>query len=101
MSEPIDPREMRKRILHFAYGHRDLHGQPQQWGSQNLHGCSSMVQQVISLAQREGFSGEDTMAMIAYHALLSLEQANKRLFDLAVATIPTNHPLNTLAKGQA
>lgn len=100
MSEPIDPREMRKRILQYSYGLGSLSGEPQEWG-RTLHGGSAIVHQVLTYASREGLSGEDTMAMLAYHALVSLEQANKRLFDLALATFPTDHPLNTLAKSPA
>lgn len=100
MSEPIDPREMRKRILQYAYGLAPL-SEDLKERRETLHGGSALVSQVLTYASREGFSCEDTMAMLAYHALLSLEQANKRLFDLALATFPSDHPLNTLSKGQA
>lgn len=92
MSEPIDPREMRKRITLFSYGRAALNGQPQTYGSTG----HAMVRQVLTYAQREGYSGEDTMAMLAYHALLNLEQANQRLLDLAYTTLPDQHPLKTL-----
>ena len=92
MSEPIDPREMRKRILQFSYGRASLSGEPQTWFSAG----HAMVHRVLTYANREGYSGEDTMAMLAYHALLNLEQANQRLLDLAYTTLPDQHPLKTL-----
>lgn len=52
---------------------------------------SSVIANVLHSAELNGLSGEDTYAMLAYHALLMLEEAWRRELDTAFL-----HPLPPL-----
>lgn len=50
----------------------------------------NLVHRILTLAEREGWSGEDTMTMIAYHALLEREEMREMLVNHAMTT-PAKH----------
>lgn len=43
---------------------------------------SALIKQCLYTAARTGMSGEDTYVLLAYHALLQLERAHRRLQEL-------------------
>jgi hypothetical protein len=70
---PLDPRDMRKRIMRAAYRGERLDGK---------HGLTvSIAHAVLRTAEHAGYSGEDTMTMLAYHAILQLEQMQDLLTE--------------------
>lgn len=86
VSKPQDPRDMRKRITEVAYRGGRMDG-----NSLHLYqfsAAAAMARTCMHAAAAAGYSGEDAMTMLAYHALLSLEQANDRIFEF-VSTRPT------------
>lgn len=86
MSDPIDPREMRKLIMNYAHGRASLDG-TRAWPTE-CDAAKSLVRNVLQAAQFNGLSGEDAMTMLAFHALTSLAEANKRLLDM-ISVTPT------------
>lgn len=72
MSEPKDVREMRQRINQAVRGYGDrVDGK--QTGMAGIAPMSSMIRAVLMLAERDGWSGEDTMTALAYHAIVRCE----------------------------
>ena len=70
-----DPREMRKVIRETAYrGHRfDT--------SNSASLASPIARNVLMAAERDGWSGEDTMTALAYHALLEIDRLYSQLIE--------------------
>ena len=42
---------------------------------------NSLIRAVFDMAQREGLSGEDTYALLAYHALVAKEEMEQQAID--------------------
>lgn len=76
MAELTDVREMRKAITEMSYtGNSILEGP----GGYSF--SAVLARHCRDAALYQGLSGEDAMTLLAYHALLSLEKANKSLLD--------------------
>ena len=69
-------RDCRQRIN--AAGRRDMRVD----GSKGTPTTGSLIRSVLTLAEHEGYSGEDTMTLLAFEALKLLEQANDRQLDM-------------------
>lgn len=80
MNEPIDPREMRRRIDRYSRGMETLDGNPgrQTFPQRGVHMSSA----VLNAARYLGYSGEDTMTVLAYNALVQLAEVEKQLSEL-------------------
>ena len=80
MSEPLtDPREIRKLLNDAAYRGGRIDGNKDVFGCMNMP--ASMMQNVMRMAEAQGYSGEDAMTVLAYHALLRYEDALDRLIE--------------------
>ena len=64
------PNEVRKLLQEVAYGQRHIDGKYYSF-SDRYDLTNSLVHQVFSAANFHGWSGEDRMTMLAYHALLA------------------------------
>lgn len=64
-----DPREMRKILDEAAY--RGVHPLAKQW---DYPLSVTLVHNLMEFCRYNGFSGEDTMTVIAYHLLLEVER---------------------------
>lgn len=84
MDETIDPREMRKRIAEASRRGTPVSGKAVPPGQMTVGGV--LARHIMIFAEREGMSGEDTMTMLAYHALIALEQSQARLLEMAMLT---------------
>lgn len=85
MDNLIDPREMRKRLHQVAFGHARIDGRnPTGWITRSP--VSSLAHTVMRMGEMHGWSGEDLMAVLAYHALLECE----RLMDRALQEAAMN-----------
>lgn len=82
--ELTDVREMRKAITEMSYTGNSILAGP---GGYSM--AAILARHCRDAAQAQGLSGEDAMTLLAYHALLSLEKANKSLLDYALCT-PTS-----------
>lgn len=88
-----DPREIRKRLTEAAYRGSRIDGLES--GSNAMNVPASMVRNVMNMAEANGFSGEDAMTLLAYHALLRYEDALDRLIDqLNISPAPPFAPPN-------
>lgn len=75
MTEPLtDPREMRKALRMAAWRGLRIDGKPAIMPSP----AANLARTAHHAAEHAGWSGEDEMTVLAYHALLALEQANDR-----------------------
>jgi hypothetical protein len=89
MSEPLtDPREIRKLLNEAAYRGGRIDGNKDSFGCMNMP--ASMMRNVLRMAEAQGYSGEDAMTVLAYHALLRYEDALDRLIQQLNIT-PTPH----------
>lgn len=79
--EITDVREMRKAITEMSYTGNSILEGPGQYSM-----AAVLARHCRDAAQHQGLSGEDAMTLLAYHALLSLEKANKSLLDYALCT---------------
>ena len=80
MSEPLtDPREIRKLLNDAAYRGGRIDGNKAVFGCMNMP--ASMMRNVMRMAEAQGYSGEDAMTVLAYHALLRYEDALDRLIE--------------------
>ena len=87
MAEPLnDPREIRKLLDRVAQGRDRVDGTP----ARIFNLASNITHRVFMVAQHEGLSGEDTMTMLAYHALLAYESAADRAVESIMMT-PVSH----------
>jgi hypothetical protein len=87
-----DPREMRKVMMLAIHRGDRIDGNDFPY---KINSASALARNVIYSAESMGYSGEDTMTMLAYHALLALEQSNDRLLEMANLSptplmVPTN-----------
>ena len=85
-TEPLtDPREMRKVLQEAARGDARVDGKP--LGQWSMPPASSLIRNALHAGHHAGWSGEDTMTVLAYHALRAYESAYEsaydRLLDLA------------------
>lgn len=79
--EITDVREMRKAITKMSYTGDSILAGP---GGYSM--AAVLSRHCRDAAQAQGLSGEDAMTLLAYHALLSLEKANKSLLNYASCT---------------
>ena len=80
MSELLtDPREIRKHLHLAAY--RGARIGPQAAPERFPSSASSLARNCLRMGEAMGYSGEDTMTALAYHALVQLE----RVTDLMLA----------------
>jgi ABC-type tungstate transport system permease subunit len=69
MNHPLtDPRELRKLMLEVSRGSQTI--------------GASILREVFVFSERQGYSGEDKMTLLAYRALLELENVTARLIEL-------------------
>lgn len=73
-------RDMRKAINDARAGYTRADGTGKRG---TLPPTSAMIQACLIMCQREGLSGEDTMTVLAYHALVGYE----KLHDLVMEQI--------------
>lgn len=64
----LNTRKIRKQILDCAYGRAPLN---KSMGNDSM--VCALIRQTLNLAARDGLSGEDTMTILAFNALLQLE----------------------------
>jgi len=83
-SNLTDPREIRKHLYRAARTGERIDGKPGNHLSVGIE--AGLVRRVLDLGIYSGFSGEDTMTVLAYHALLMMEQAYDRVLDVSIAT---------------
>jgi len=83
VSDPIKPddvRAMRQRIFRaHRVSFERIDGK--QLSPFHIARGSAIVRHVLNMAEIHGWSGEDTMTAMAYHALLGLEAATDRLLE--------------------
>lgn len=72
-----DPRDMRVAIDQAAWRGERIDGS----GRPAISCAAGLAKNCLTTARIAGFSGEDTMTLLAYHALLMLEQLNDRLLE--------------------
>jgi hypothetical protein len=70
MKELTDVREMRKALRDMSYTGSNLGGDRPDYGP-----TAALARNCLRAAEAQGFSGEDTMTLVAYHAILQLEKA--------------------------
>ena len=75
-----DPREIRKLLQEIAY--RGSRIDRKESGEYAISMTGNITRHVMQMAEIQGYSGEDTMAMLAYYALLQYESAMDRLLDM-------------------
>lgn len=80
--EPIDPREMRKRITEAARGYDRLDGKP----ARTFTPAAALMRNTLDASRYLGWSGEDTMTALAYHALLQVEKLTDMVLEQAYLT---------------
>jgi hypothetical protein len=80
MIKPLtDPREIRKLLTNAAYRGDRIDGKRGRFEGMNTP--SLMARNVMQMAECNGYSGEDAMTVLAYHALLYYEDALDRLIN--------------------
>lgn len=92
MKELTDVREIRKLLDAAAFRGERIDGNPQ--GFPSISVVASLVRQVMDLGRHQGYSGEDTMTLLAYHALLRYEQMTDQIL-YAHNTTPTGRVILT------
>lgn len=86
-SEPKDVREMRQRINRAAYGRERVDGKDVR---DSIPPAGALINAIMNLAQRDGWSGEDTMTALAYHALVQYESMYDRVLDgIVISPMPS------------
>lgn len=91
MSKPLsDPREIRKALQRTAYRGGRISDDRQD--SMGL----PLVRAVLNMCESLGYSGEDTMTVLAYHALLAYENLLDAERERLVMSI--NPPIFVLPK---
>lgn len=91
MDNLTDPREMRQRLLRVAYGRERVDDRP--IGMTEISPTSALVNFCMRMGEREGWSGEDTMTALAYHALLRCEALQDNvLYDFSIRPSPFMTP---------
>lgn len=94
MTEPLtDPREMRKVLQEAARGDARVDGKP--LGHWSIPPASSLIRNALHAGHHAGWSGEDTMTVLAYHALRVYESAYDRLLDVANCMPSCTSPSST------
>lgn len=84
-TEPLtDPREMRKVLHEAARGCARVDGKP--IGQWSIPPASGLIRNALHAGQHAGWSGEDTMTVLAYNALRLYEDAYDRMLDVAKFT---------------
>lgn len=79
MSEPLtDIREMRKALRAAALRGDRIDGKPHSPSGLGISIASTLARNAYHAAQHAGWSGEDEMTLLAYHALRELEQSHDR-----------------------
>lgn len=81
-----DPREIRKLLMDVAFRDSRIDGNNVNYNA--INAPASMVHHVMNMARARGYSGEDTMTVLAYHALLRYEDALDRLLNTTILTAP-------------
>lgn len=83
--EPLnDPKEIRKHLTNVRY--RGLRVDGKELNRSSISTTAAMVNNIFSLAEAQGYSGEDAMTMLAYHALLQ----NEKLMDMQLEFLQTS-----------
>lgn len=72
-----DPREMRKILHEMSY----TGDSPFKGAQRGFSASGSLVRHVLRAANHQGMSGEDVYTMLAYHALIQLEEARGLLLQ--------------------
>ena len=88
----VDPREMRKRMLNYRFDQCGLDG-TQYPSALPYRGAQILARRVMVLCEREGYSGEDAMTVLAYAALVQLEKhVNATLDELVTRPLGNYYP---------
>ena len=74
-----DPREIRKLLTGGRPPDR-IDGTDQQWRIPSP--ASNLARNVLTMCKIKGLSGEDTMTMLAYHALMAFEKSTDQQLDM-------------------
>lgn len=89
MSDPIKPddvRAMRLRIIRARYRGERLDGKE----SAPPTGASNLARSVLMAGEYAGWSGEDAMTALAYHALVEYERLFDMVLENAVLRVPSS-----------
>lgn len=90
-----DVREMRKAIRLAARGDESVGGERgKNWGMGSP--AAPMIRSALMAGEYAGWSGEDTMTMLAYHVLLQYEDIHARFLD-TMNLLP--HPVMVMPSG--
>jgi len=91
MDQLTDPREMRQRLRRVAYGRDRIDGRPVSMAE--ISPTSALVNACMRMGEREGWSGEDTMTALAYHALRRCEALqDSMLYEASIRPSPFMTP---------
>jgi hypothetical protein len=75
-----EPREIRKAMRDaIRRGERIGGGDTSQFG---FNGATALARNIIAMCEFKGYSGEDTMTVLAYHALLRNEKSDDELLNM-------------------
>ncbi len=97
MADPLnDPREIRKLLKEVAYRGTRIDGNLYDMRALNM--SAQVVGHVMKMSEAQGYSGEDAMTLLAYHALLRYEAALDRLLEQAFLTPSAPVILSSSAK---
>ena len=78
-----DPREMRKHLLRASYRGDRVDGKATGPWANTASTASSLVHKIMRAGESHGWSGEDTMTALAYHALVQLERVTDMVLENA------------------
>jgi hypothetical protein len=86
MNEITDVREMRKAITEMSYTGNKIgdSGDRMEYSA-----TAALARHCLRSAEARGFSGEDAMTLLAYHAILQLEKAYGMLLENAALASPS------------
>jgi hypothetical protein len=76
MESITDVREMRRILTDMRYG-----GYSPFTKGREISTAAMLVRHVMDAGQHQGWSGEDIMTALAYHALLQLDEAQGRILE--------------------
>ncbi len=76
MESITDVREMRRILTDMRYG-----GYSPFTKGREISTAAMLVRQIMDAGQHCGWSGEDVMTALAYHALLQLDEAQGRILE--------------------
>jgi hypothetical protein len=83
-----DPREMRQVINKAAYGRERVDGKPMR--TSGIPPAAALICAILNQARINGWSGEDAMTALAYHALVHYEGLHDTvLFDAFTQPSPS------------